>query len=139
MGLEVDLHGRVTAVQAMDQQTINTATTTNGDAIDTALYNSLEYIVQTGTITAAGATVELEQADDSSFSVNNEDVPTAEVVGTLSTIIITSDDQVFRVGSVGKRRYQRINIVSDGTMNGVLGAVAILGTPHHQPTAEQAT
>lgn len=134
---EVDLHGRMTISVAMDSQVINTATTTNGDAVDTALFNSLEYVIHTGVITLGGAVAQLQQADDASFTVNVEVVPAEETIGTLPVIVTASDDAVFRVGSVGKRRYQRLNLVSDATMNGIVAAVAIQGTPHHMPTADQ--
>jgi len=138
--MEYDLHSRVKAEVALDYQVINTDVVTDGNAIDTLGFESLEYVVLTATITAAGVVaVILEESDTGAFGGEESVVPAAEVLGDSIVFADGDDDKVFRCGSIGKKRYQRITLDSDGTTNGAFSAIAILGNPKSVPVAEQNT
>lgn len=134
---EYDLHSNVKQEVALDSQDITTDTTTAGNIIDTRGLESLEYIIQSGVITDGAYALKLEQGDDSGLS-DAADVPAAEVLGVLTGFVAADDNAAKRVGSIGKKRYQRLSIVSTGTSTGAtrFSSVAVLGNPQSAPTAE---
>lgn len=134
--MERDLHNNVNAVMALNEAAITTDTTTVGEIIDTLGYESLEYIIASGTITDGAYALLLEEGDDSGLS-DAAAVPTAELLGDLVGFVAADDDTVKRVGSIGKKRYQRLSIVSTGTTTGAdsIGAVAVQGHPKHAAVA----
>ena len=129
-----DLHNEATGRVGLNIGAISTNTNTDGAIIDTAGYEALEYYIQSATITDGTYTVQLFHGNDSGLS------DAAQVTGELilgsAVFILTDDNAVKRVGYIGKKRYVRIRVVSTGvTTGGTLGAVAVLGTPHHAPAA----
>jgi len=134
--MEYDLHNDVDAAMALKEAAITTNTTTVGEIIDTKDFGSLEYIISSGTITDGAYALKLEEGDDSGLS-DAADVATADILGDLVGFVDTDDDAVKRVGSIGKKRYQRLSIVSTGTTTGAdsIGAVAVQGNPKHMPVA----
>lgn len=137
--MEFDLHSNVKAINALDVAAARVDGTDAGNIIDTLGYESLEYVVQTGTITDGTHTVLLEDGDDSGLS-DAAAVPAANRLGDLPVIVAADDDTVFRVGSMSKKRYQRLSIVTTGaTTGGVSSAVALLGNPTTRPEPDQST
>ena len=134
---EYDLHSNVKQEVALDSQDITTDTTTVGNIIDTRGFESLEYVIQSGTITDGTYTLVLEQGDDSGLS-DAAVVPTDEVLGVLTGFVAADDDAAKRVGSIGKKRFQRLSILSASTSTGAtkVSSVAVLGHPQSAPTAE---
>ena len=134
---EYDMHSNVKALIALAVQDITTNTTTVGAIIDTQGFESLEYLITSGTITDGVYALKLEQGDDSGLS-DAADVPAAEILGVLTGFVLTDDDTVKRVGSIGKKRYQRLSIVSTGTTTGGTNftATAVQGNPLSAPVAE---
>lgn len=138
--MEYDIHSNIKAVAALDQATINSDTVTDGNAIDTLGYESLEYIIFTGTITLSGVVVViLEESDEVTFGGEETVVPASEILGGPIVFADDDDDAVFRIGTIGKKRFQRITLDSDATTNGAFSAVGILGNPVTKPVAEQLT
>ncbi len=136
--MDKDGHNNIDDRVALDPAAITTDTTTVGNIIDTQGYESLEYLAYTKILTDGDYAFKLEEGDDSGLS-DAADVPSDEVLGALTGFVDdTDDDAVKRVGSIGKKRYQRLSIVSTSTTTGVdiLGAVAILGHPKHAPVAQ---
>lgn len=109
------------------------------EIIDTQGYESLEWLIIMGIITTGTFSTKLEQADDLAFTVNVEDVPTDNVLGPLPTFIATDDNQHRRVGSIGKRRFQRCTILGAATPVAVLALIALQGDFQTAPTRLQAT
>lgn len=134
---EYDLHSNVKQEVALDSQDITTDTTTVGNIIDTAGFESIEFIIQSGVITDGVYALVLEQGDDSGLS-DAAVVPTDEVLGVLTGFVAADDNAAKRVGSIGKKRYQRLSITSTSTTTGAtkMSSVAILGHPKVAPTAE---
>ena len=78
----------------------------------------------------------MEESDEVTFSGEETVVPTDKVIGSLVGFALTDDDITMRGGSVGKKRVQRLSLVSTGTSTGgTFGAAVILGTPHSAPVA----
>lgn len=135
--MEFDLHSNVKQVVALDSQDITTSTTTVGNVIDTAGFESLEYLVQSGTITDGAYAFLLEEDDVIGFSSSSV-VPADETLGVLTGFTDADDDSALRVGSIGKKQFQRLSIVSSGTSSGgtKFSSVAVLGHPKSAPVAE---
>jgi len=136
--MEHDLHSNIKSALALAVQNIITDTTTVGAIIDTAGFESLDFQVLSGTLTDGAYAFKLEEGDDSGLS-DAADVPAADILGSLTGFVAADDDTVKRIGSIGKKRYQRLSIVSTGTTAGGTNfvALAILSDAHTNPVAEQ--
>ena len=135
--MEYDLHSKIKTLIALAVGNITTDTTTVGAIIDTQGFESLEFSIQSGTITDGTYTLVLEEGDDSGLS-DAAVVPAANILGVLTGFVLTDDDATKRVGSIGKKRYQRLSILSAGTTTGGTNftAQAILSNPLRGPVAE---
>lgn len=135
--MEYDLHNNVDEKLAFGVQEVISDTTTAGNIIDTAGFESIEFVITTKTVTDGVYTVKLEDGDDSGLS-DAADVDSTLVLGTLPSFVLTDDDTIKRVGCISKKRYVRLSIVSTGTTSGVdaMTAVAVLGHPHRAPVAQ---
>ena len=129
-----DLHNEATGRVGLATSAITTNTNTDGAIIDTAGYESLEYYIQSATLTDGTYTVQLFHGNDSGLSDATQ--VTGELILGSAAFALTEDNTVKRVGYIGKKRYVRIRIVSTVvTTGGTISAVAVLGTPHHGPAA----
>lgn len=132
-----DLHSNIKAASALTPRTIATDTTTAGSTIDTSLYESVEFIVQSGTLTDGAYAVSLYAGDASNMS-DEAAVTTAAggLLGSLPSFAATDDNTVAKVGYCGGKRYVRIKVVSTGTTSGgLLSGVCVLGHPRTAPVA----
>lgn len=130
--MEKSQHHSVKDVPALDLAAITTNTVSPGNIIDTNGFESCEFIVQAKTITDGAYALKLEESDAANFS-NPQDVPSELVLGALTGFTDSDSDTTIRIGSISKKPYQRLSIVSTGTSTGVdsIGAVCILGHPKH--------
>jgi hypothetical protein len=104
-----------------------------GQIIDKQNYDSLTYLIQTGSLADADATftVLLEESNDSAMA-GAVAVADADLLGTelLAAPLFSSDDRVFKLGYIGNRRYTRLTITpAANTGNVFLAVTAILGHP----------
>jgi hypothetical protein len=127
-----DLHNEATSRVGLNIAAIASNTTTSGAIIDTAGFESLEFYIQTATITDGTYVAQLWHGSASNLS-DAVQLTGEEVLGSVS--IVAADDNVSkRIGYVGKKRYVQLRIVSTGvTTGGTMGAQAVLGTPLHGP------
>ncbi len=132
-------HDMVPAV-ALNLQTISSDTTTNGNIIDLAGFESCEFVFVTGTLTDGDYAVLIQEGDAANLS-DAAAVADADLIGTeaLASFAADTDDNVLsKIGYKGGKRYVRFNVVSTNTSSGaVLGAVCIKGHPAHAPKADQ--
>ena len=110
-----------------------------GAIIDRLGYDSLTYLIQTGTLADAGATwtVLLEESDDSGMSGASA-VADADLIGTeaLASLTQANDGVCRKLGYVGSKRYTRLTITPSGNAgNAPISAMALLGMPYSRPTA----
>lgn len=132
-----DLHNEATSRVGLVIGAITTNTTTSGAIIDTAHYESLEYYIQSGTLTDGTYTAQIWHGNDSGLS-DAVQLTGEEVLGS-AVFALTDDNKTKRIGYVGKKRYVQLRILSAAvTTGGTLGAVAVLGTPHHGPAEASA-
>ena len=129
--MEKDLHNNIDDRVAVVEQAIVADATVVGEIIDTLGFESMEYIVQVGTITTGALALVLEEGDDSGLS-DAAAVPADETLGALTGFVAADDDSTKRVGSIGKKRYQRLTLEGTGTsVINFVSAVALLGHPKH--------
>ena len=130
--MQRDLHNNMDERVALAIQLINTDTTTAGVIIDTAGYESLEFIMQAGVVTAGDVTLIMQDGDDSGLS----DAATVASDSRLGSLVTLDATGITRVGYVGKKRYVRISAVSDNSANLTVGVAAVLSNPHSAPVAQ---
>lgn len=133
----MDMHTKINPSSGLNIQSIASDTTVNGVIIDTQNHESIEWLIFSGTITDGTYTPTIEESDDSGLA-GATTVSADFLLGTVAnaTFVAADDNVVKRIGSVGKKRYQRLSLVSTGTSTGgTLSAIAVLGNARHQPTA----
>ena len=107
--------------------------------IDTQGYDSLTYVIGTGTIADADATfaVTMDHGDAANLSGGGA-VAASDLVGTLALAGFTfaDDGETRKIGYVGTRRYNRLTITpSNNAGNAPLTVIAILSKARIEPTA----
>ncbi|CAO99360.1 hypothetical protein D9623_33645 (plasmid) [Azospirillum brasilense] len=119
------------------------ATTDNtawvGQIIDIQGYDSLTYLIETGSLADADATftVLLEESDASDMS-GAAAVADVDLLGTeaLASFTFADDNKCFKLGYVGNKRYTRLTITpANNSGNAFVAAIALLGHPAQRPTA----
>lgn len=138
-----DLHDNIKAVRCIAPVAIGTTGTgQTGKVIDRAGYNSVEFILSYGAITATNAayTVTLKEGDatGSLTSVADADLIGTEAAATPGTGTRTSGttkNVTKRVGYKGIKRYVQASVKSTVTAATPISCVAILGSPASVPVA----
>lgn len=106
--------------------------------IDRQGYNSLEFLIITGTDADADATfaVTLQDADADNQS-DAAAVPASGLLGSLALASYTfaNDGACFKLGYVGGKRYTKMTITpANNTGNAFAAIIALLGDPENGPT-----
>jgi hypothetical protein len=126
----MDKNSKETIAVALKTATISTNTTTVGEIIDSALYESIEFAVLSGTRTDGTYTPQIFGGDASNMS-DEAQITGDEILGTCTAI--TASDTVSQFGTCSKKRYFRIKIVSTSVTTGApVSAVCIKGDPLQQ-------
>jgi hypothetical protein len=107
--------------------------------VDRRGHDSLVFAILTGSLADADATfaVTMHHGDDPLLS-DADAVPADQLSGTLAAagFAFGDDDEVRKVGYRGPKRYVRLTVMPSGNSgNAFVAAVAILGHPAMQPTA----
>ena len=134
-----DLHNNIDIKRVLSPASVADTTAQVGQIIDRQGFESLEYIIATGSLADADATftVLLEESDSSTM-VGAAAVADADLLGTeaLASFIFSDDDKVFKLGYKGSKRYTRLTITPAANASAaLLCAVAVLGDPMIAPTA----
>ena len=135
-----DLHNNIDVRRVVSPVSVADNTAQVGQIIDRAGFDSLEFIVVTGSLADADATfaVLLEHSDVSDLSSGKSTVTDAETISTqtLASFINSDDDKIKRIGYIGGKRYVRMTITpSNNTAAALIAACAVLGNPTYAPTA----
>jgi hypothetical protein len=109
-----------------------------GQIIDRQGFDSLTYVIATGSLADADATftVLLEEGDASNLS-DAAAVADADLIGTevLASFTFAADDKAYKLGYRGNKRYTRLTITPAANASAaLLCAVALLGHPNVAPT-----
>lgn len=134
-----DLMNNVTISQVISPVSVADTTAEVGTIIDRQGYDSLTYVIATGTIADVDATftVLLEEGDAANLS-DNAAVADADMLGTeaLAGFQFDDDDETRKIGYIGGKRYTRLTITPVANASAALfGAVAVLGHPGEAPTS----
>jgi hypothetical protein len=109
-------------------------------SIDRQGFNSLELLINTGSLADADATFTLamKESTTGAFGGEENDVAAAELIGTLAlaSFDFSKDNCVFKIGYRGAKRYVKA-IVTPANNTGLAQLVGtwILGAPVDAPTA----
>jgi len=116
--------------------------------IDTQGYNSVGFLIATGSLADVDATftVLVEDGDDSGLSDAAAVADAGLVSQTLGTapeaaagFTFAADDNVRKIGYIGAKRYVRLTITpASNTGAWLIAAVAVLGNPEHAPVIQAA-
>lgn len=133
-----DLHNNINLKRVISPVSVADNTAQVGQIIDRQGYDSLEYVIATGSLADADATftVLLEEGDVSNMS-DAAAVADANLLGTeaLASFIFSDDDKVFKLGYKGYKRYTRMTITpANNASAGLISAIAILSHPSSTPT-----
>lgn len=128
----------LSAIPPVAARTDNTAIVSS--IIDTKGYDSLTWLIVTGTNTDANATfaVTMDEGDASDLTGSNA-VAAADLVGTyaLAGFTFGDDTETRKIGYSGTKRYVRLTITPSGNDSGniFVAAIALLANPAILPTA----
>lgn len=129
---EFDLANNVAGVIALADTDITANGDTQSAILDTAGFHGATWAVTFATVTDGTYNFTVEQGDDSGLSdavaVDAGEVLRGAEVDAAGVAI---------VGTIGKKRYQRLTVTAAGVSTGAAGvaATAILSTPLHAPVA----
>ena len=134
-----DLTNNVNIKRVISPASVADTTAQVGQIIDRQGYDSLTYVIATGSIADADATftVLLEEGDASNMS-DAAAVADADLLGTeaLAAFQYDDDNECRKLGYVGSKRYTRLTITPVANASAaLLSAVAVLGHPSVAPTA----
>jgi hypothetical protein len=134
--MRADLHNNVKVSPALSPAAAITGNaTTTGLTIDTVDYDSLEFAIQTGTVTDGQWAIQVFHGDASNMS-DEAQCSAADLLGSAPTMLATDDNVVKKVGYRGSKRYVRIKAVQTGaTTGGFLAAQAVQGHARVAPVA----
>lgn len=119
--------------------TVTDTTAIVSGIIDTQGYNSLEFLIATGTLADVDATftVLVEDGDDSALS-DNAAVADSELLGTevLAAFTFAEDDSARKIGYVGNKRYVRCTVTPvANTGSAPIAIIPLQSHPENAPTA----
>jgi len=133
-----DLHNNIHIKRVISPVSEAGTTALVGQIIDRQGFESLEYIIATGSIADADATftILLEEGDNSGLS-DATAVADADLLGTevLAAFQFDDDNETRKLGYKGTKRYTRLTITPvNNASAAVISAIAILGHPEIAPT-----
>ena len=134
-----DLMNNVAIKRVLSPVSVADTTAQVGQIIDRQGYDSLTYVIATGSIADADATftVLLEEGDVSNLS-DAAAVADADLIGTevLAAFQFDDDNECRKLGYKGAKRYTRLTITPVANASAaLLAAVAVLGHPAQAATA----
>jgi hypothetical protein len=134
-----DLMSLINVKRVLSPASVADNTAQVGQIIDRQGYDSLTYVIATGSLGDAGAefTTLLEESAASDMTGATA-VADADLIGTeaLASFIQSDDDKCFKLGYKGAMRYTRLTITpANNATASLLAAVAVLGSPSLAPTA----
>lgn len=137
-----DMSNKIVCKAALTPRTISSSTTTSGSIVDTSGAESVTFVMALGTVTDGDYLPLIYDGDDSGLS-DGAAVDDAYLIGTeaaAGTTDDTDDNQVTKIGYIGKKRYVQFRLVSTNVSSGaVVGAVCLLGNLRKSSTDQNAT
>lgn len=133
-----DLTNNITPKRVISPVSVSDTTAQVGQIIDGQGFDSVTYVILTGSLADADATftVLLEEGDASNLS-DAAPVADANLLGTeaLAAFQFDDDNECRKLGYVGSKRYTRLTITPvANTSAALIAATALLGHPTVAPT-----
>lgn len=133
-----DLHNNIHVARAISPVSVADTTAQVSQIIDRQGYQSLEFVIATGSVADADATfvILVEDGDNSGLS-DAAAVTDANLLGTelLAGFQFDDDNETRKIGYIGDKRYVRLTITPVANASAaLLAAVAVLGHPNYTPT-----
>lgn len=134
-----DLFNHIHPLRAVSPVSVADNTAQVSQIIDRQGFDSLTFLISTGSLADADATftVLVEDGDAANLS-DAAAVADANLLGTeaLASFTFADDDKTRKIGYVGNKRYVRLTITpANNASAGLLCVMAILGHPNVAPTA----
>lgn len=128
-----------TGIAATGVITVTDNTAIVSGVVDTQGYDSVMFVVATGTLADADATftVLLEDGDDSGLS-DNAAVADADMLGTeaLAGFTFAEDASALKIGYKGVKRYCRLTVTpAANTGSAPVAIIGLLGHPNYAETS----
>lgn len=134
-----DLLNYVNPKVAIVPQVVADNTVAKSGAIDVSGYESVTFLIETGTLADADATFTVTIKDGAdSTQTNHTAVDDAFLLGTeaLASFVFSDDSKCFKIGYVGGKKYVSIEIApANNAGNAPIAAICLLGHPKSMPTA----
>lgn len=128
-----DFHTDVKYLACNEPEAPTGTTTIVGRTIDRAGFESLEFVIQTGTLAATTGTWTLTIYEDDASDMGTESAVADEhLLGTeaLASFDQSDDDKTFKIGYIGNKRYVRPKlVVASNDAAAPQAILAILGNP----------
>lgn len=100
--------------------------------IDTRKYSSGKVILNLGVVTAGDIVItEIQESDDSGMSGETA-IPTARLIGSLTTLDTTADKT--ELGFITTKRYIRVTATTANSANLLANCIVELSNPDQAPT-----
>lgn len=135
----MDMHNGIKATRAISPVSVADNTAQVSQIIDRAGYESLEFIIATGSIADADATFAVLVEEGAAANLSDAAaVADADLIGTEAgaAFIFSDDDVVKKIGYQGSKRYVRLTITPSANASAALMAcVAVLGGARKSPVA----
>lgn len=106
--------------------------------VDTRDYQSVLFVVMTGTLVDADATFAavMAESDNSNMSSSNA-VADEDMIGLESAVGFLFSDDNFegKIGYIGNKRYAQLTVTPSGNASAAPITILALGEPHRLPAA----
>lgn len=132
-----DLMNKINVKRVISPVSVADNTAQVGQVIDRQGFDSVTYLIATGSLADADATftVLLEESDSSGSGYAAVD--DTDLIGTeaLAGFLFSDDDKCFKLGYKGNKRYTRMTITpANNASAALIAAVAVLGHAAVGPT-----
>ena len=133
-----DLYHNITVAAAIPPGSVSDNTAQVSNIIDKKGYNSVTFVIATGSLADADATftVLVEEGNAANLS-DAAAAADADLLGTEAgaSFVFSDDNKTRKIGYTGTKRYVRLTITPASNASAALmSAVAILGHPQNAPT-----
>jgi hypothetical protein len=133
-----DLHNKIHAVRAISPVSVGDNTASVSQIIDRQGYNSLEFVILTGSLADADATFTVLVEEGAAANLSDAAaVADADLLGleTQASFQYDDDNKCKKIGYRGSKRYVRLTVTpANNASAALIAAVALLGTPYKAPT-----
>ena len=138
-----DAFNNINPIRCISPVSVADDTAEVGEIIDRQGFDSVTYVISTGTLADVDATfaILLEESDDSGMSGATA-VTDSDLLGTeaLAAFTFTNDDETRKLAYIGSKRFTRLTITPSANGSAALfSAVAIMGWPSVAATANPPT